>query len=204
MLRKAFGARYGDRVPESKADVRKRLRLERRAFAANLPPQVRALVFHRPPGSVLDLVPPAATIGLYHAAPGEAPAAGYARFFHQQGHPIALPWFAGRSATMTFRLHADPFAQGDLGPGPFGPQPNADAEAVSPQVLFVPLLAFTADGHRLGQGGGHYDRWLAAHPHTIRIGLAWDMQEVPALDLDPHDIRLTAVVTPTRVLGPWR
>ncbi len=40
-------------------------------------------------------------------------------------------------------------------------------------VLFVPLVGFTAQGQRLGQGGGHYDRWLEAHPDAVPIGMAW-------------------------------
>lgn len=187
----------------TKSDLRKRLRAERLAYAAALPRQVSALVFHRPPRPVVDMVPAGAAIGLYHAAPGEAPAGGYARFFDEAGHRIALPWFAGRDAPMQFRLHTDPFGGEDLIPGPFGPQPEPDADEVEPDVLFVPLVGFTAQGQRLGQGGGHYDRWLAAHPAAARIGLAWDLQEIDAMPTEDHDIALTAIVTPTRILGPW-
>ncbi|MFN6934263.1 MAG: 5-formyltetrahydrofolate cyclo-ligase, partial [Tsuneonella sp.] len=91
----------------------------------------------------------------------------------------------------------------DLEDGPFGLQPAPDAEEVRPDVLFIPLVAFSPDGRRLGQGGGHYDRWLAAHPDTLAIGLAWDVQEVADLPLETHDRRLDAVVTPTRVIGPF-
>jgi len=63
----------------------------------------------------------------------------------------------------------------------------------------VPLIAFTADGHRLGQGGGHYDRWLGAHPETPAIGLAWDCQLAEELPVEDHDHPLAAVVTPTRI-----
>jgi 5-formyltetrahydrofolate cyclo-ligase len=188
---------------ETKAEIRGRLRAERIAHAAALPQQVRALVFHRPPMPVLEMVPAGATVGLYHATPGEAPAGGYARFLAEQGHPIALPWFADRTAPMTFRSHADPFGETNLTEGPFGVQPLAEAEEKVPQVLFVPLVAFTPDGHRLGQGGGHYDRWLDAHPGVTAIGLAWDMQEVAALPREAHDRRLDAIVTPTRVIGPF-
>ena len=111
---------------ETKADLRRRLRAERIAYVEALPSQVRALIFHRPPRPVLDLVPAGATIGLYHATPGEAPTGGYARFFLDQGHPIALPWFADRQSAMTFRLHSDPFESSDLVEGPFGVQPQAD------------------------------------------------------------------------------
>ncbi|MGX7925933.1 5-formyltetrahydrofolate cyclo-ligase [Tsuneonella sp. HG094] len=188
---------------QTKADLRRRLRAERIAHAAALPTQVRALIFHRPPRPVLDLVPAGATVGLYHATPGEAPTGGYARFFLDQGHPIALPWFAAREAAMTFRLHSDPFEGSDLFPGPFGVQPDNEAEEVQPDVLFVPVVGFTGDGQRLGQGGGHYDRWLAAHPGAIPVGMAWDMQEIPQFAAERHDVPLRAVVTPTRVLGPF-
>jgi 5-formyltetrahydrofolate cyclo-ligase len=187
-----------------KSALRRELRAARREHARALPPQVRALILHRPPGPVLERIPAGAVIGLYEALTDEAPAGGYARFFHEGGHPIALPWFADRDAPMLFREHSDPFAQSDLSPGPFGPQPDAGADQLMPDVVFVPLLGFTTRGDRLGQGGGHYDRWLDAHPDTIRIGLAWDAQEVASLPLEPHDVALDLIVTPTRVIGPCR
>ncbi len=70
-----------------------------------------------------------------------------------------------------------------------------------PDVVFVPLLGFTEHLERLGQGGGHYDRWLAAHPQTVAIGLAWDVQLLDALPVEPHDVRMDAIVTPTRLFG---
>ena len=186
------------------AELRNRLRSARREHAQNLPPEVGSLIFSRPPGPVLDLVPEGATIGLYRADPGEAPASGYAKFFFERGHTIALPWLVNLQTPMIFRVHSDPYAESDLAKGYFGlMQGSEDAPVVTPDVLFMPLVAFTANGDRLGQGGGFYDKWLGAHPDVIRIGLAWDMQEVPELPLEPHDMGLTAVVTPTRVLGPF-
>jgi len=70
---------------------------------------------------------------------------------------------------------------------------------VTPHLAFVPLLAFTARGDRLGQGGGHYDRWLAANPEMLAVGLAWDSQLVDSLPIEAHDRPLSAVVTPTRL-----
>jgi 5-formyltetrahydrofolate cyclo-ligase len=62
-------------------------------------------------------------------------------------------------------------------------------------------VGFTASGARLGQGGGHYDRWLAEHPGTLAVGLAWDAQLCDTLPTEPHDAPLAAVVTPTRIYG---
>lgn len=189
---------------ETKSELRKALRAERRRHVPALPDSTRALLFMRPPAALLTLVPPGAAVGLYRATPQEAPAAGYAKFFAEHGHPIALPRFTARDAAMTFAAHTDPFGETDLEEGPFGlMQPGPDAAAIEPQVLFVPLLGFTADGARLGQGGGHYDRWLAAHPGSVAIGLAWDCQLVEAIPCEDHDAPLTAVVTPTRLYGPW-
>ncbi len=191
-------------IAEQKAALRKTLRQARREHAAALAPEVSALVFRRPPAAVLELVPPGATIGLYRGDPGEAPAGAYLRFFYEQGHRIALPRVTNLATPMSFRLHTDPFGESDLVDGPLGlRQPSAEAEEVVPQVLFMPLVGFTERGDRIGQGGAFYDRWLAAHPGTLAFGMAWDVQKVDVLPLEPHDMRLTAIITPTRLYGPF-
>ena len=188
----------------TKDELRKHLRITRREEATALPENMRTLVFMRPPAPLLELVPKGAVIGLYRANPYEAPAASYAKFFFEQGYDLALPRFADRDAAMHFAQFSDPFGESDLETGPFGLlQPRADAAALEPRVLFVPLVGFTAEGARLGQGGGHYDRWLADHPETTAIGLAWDGQRVDDLPTEAHDIPLAAVVTPTRIYGPF-
>ena len=68
-----------------------------------------------------------------------------------------------------------------------------------PDFVLVPLLAFTPDGHRLGYGGGYYDRTLAAlraqKPEILAIGLAFAAQEVTHLPLDTNDQLLDWIVT---------
>ena len=189
---------------DSKQALRTELRAERLRHVAALPDSTRALLFRVPPAPLSALIPGGATIGLYRAGQNEAPAAAYARHFLENGHTIALPRFATRDSAMEFAQHSDPFEESDLETGPFGSrQPFADADAVTPDVVIVPLVGFTADGRRLGQGGGHYDRWLAAHPGTPAIGLAWDCQLVDDLPHERHDHPLTAIVTPTRLYGPF-
>ena len=63
-------------------------------------------------------------------------------------------------------------------------------------LILVPGLAFTRAGARLGRGGGFYDRLLARlPPGTVRLGVCFAFQLVPALPLEPHDERLHGVVT---------
>jgi len=187
-------------IAETKAELRRRYRAARRSHVEAQPTNLRALLFLRPPAPVARMLPQGAAVGLYHAGPHEAPTLSYARWLHENGHPLALPFFATRTAAMEFRAWSDPYDADALEPGPYGMlQPRAEAAAVTPAVLFVPLIAFQADGIRLGQGGGHYDRWLDAHPDTLAIGLGWDVQLAEDLPREKHDQRLAAVVTPTRL-----
>lgn len=80
--------------------------------------------------------------------------------------------------------------------------PDEGQETGTPLVLVVPLLSFDAVGHRLGYGGGYYDRTLealrAAGPVTA-IGFAFAAQEVARLPALPTDQRLDGVVTEREV-----
>lgn len=184
---------------DDKNRLRARMRKARRDHVAALPDTVRRLVFNRPPAPLIALMPEGATVGLYHATGAEAPTLGWARWLAENGRRLALPWFPSRDGTMAFRVWENPWDDASLETGPFGAlQPEKRSEAALPDVVVVPLVAFTADGHRLGQGGGHYDRWLCAHAHVPAIGLAWDCQRVERLPIEAHDHPLRAIVTPTR------
>ena len=182
--------------------LRREMRALRKQTVDGLPDAVRALVFSRPPAPVLERIAQGAIIGLYHASATEAPTARYAQHFLEQGHRITLPRLLAEDGAMRFAEHTDPLGGSDLEKGPHGlMQPEQGAADLVPEVLFVPLLAFDEDGGRLGQGGGYYDRWIADHEQVLRIGLAWDTQKVDAVPMEPHDMPLHMVVTPTRIYG---
>ncbi|HRJ49506.1 MAG TPA: 5-formyltetrahydrofolate cyclo-ligase [Phycisphaerales bacterium] len=68
-------------------------------------------------------------------------------------------------------------------------------------VVLVPGVAFGERGERLGRGGGFYDRFLArGELRALRVGIAFDFQVVPDIPADAHDVRMDAVVTPSRVI----
>lgn len=189
-------------VLQDKQELRRKLRQVRKAHVAGLPGATRGLIFMRPPGALAAAVPERACVGLYHAVGAEAPARGLAKWFAENGRRIALPWFGATDEAMAFRAWTDPWDDSDLVTGPYGAlQPKGEAAEVVPDVVIAPLLGFTAEGHRLGQGGGHYDRWLAAHPAALAIGLGWDVQLVDQIPFEPHDRVLAAVLTPTRIYG---
>ena len=83
-------------------------------------------------------------------------------------------------------------------------EPKLDVRDVLPlsqlDVLVTPLVAFDADGQRLGMGGGFYDRTLQNwRQHRLQpVGYAHDCQQVDALPTEQWDIPLPAVITPSK------
>lgn len=74
--------------------------------------------------------------------------------------------------------------------------PEDEPDPALPDVVVVPAVAFSRDGHRLGQGGGWYDRFLArVRPDCRTVGVAFREQLVDELPLEPHDVALDRVVT---------
>ena len=109
--------------------------------------------------------------------------------------PVGVPVIAGKGQPLSFRKWTP---QATMVDGPFGAQVPAEGPDIVPTVLIVPLVAFDADGYRLGYGGGFYDRTLdelrAADPVTA-VGFAYAAQEADGLPREVTDQRLDAVVT---------
>lgn len=198
----------------TKAELRVAMRAARRRHVAMVP-FIQLLAWVKLGPLVRPLIPDCATLGSYVPVGAEidpGPATdwndrprqttigpnGLRELVVLPLRPTAYPWFADAAAPMRFRLGRP------TTPGPFRiPQPKPDAPLVEPGVLIIPLLAATPQGLRLGQGGGHYDRYLAARRDAgtspLAIGVGFDMQIVDQLPADPWDMRLDFVVTPTRV-----
>ena len=81
---------------------------------------------------------------------------------------------------------------------PSGPRLGRDAVGRCTLVV-VPALAVDRAGHRLGRGGGSYDRALSRTCAEV-IALLHDGEAVPALPVEPHDRPVSAFVTPSRGL----
>lgn len=99
--------------------------------------------------------------------------------------------------TIVFR---ELFPGAELVKGVFGTSgPGPEAPELDPDIMLVPLSAFDAAGHRIGYGGGYYDRAIERLHKKGRdpllIGIAFDVQEVASVPAEPHDIRLNAILT---------
>lgn len=82
--------------------------------------------------------------------------------------------------------------------GPVIPVPEID-------VFLVPGLAFETSGHRLGRGGGYYDRVLAARRgDSVAIGVTWSGGLVADLPVEGHDQAVDLIVTEDGLKPPTR
>lgn len=115
---------------------------------------------------------------------------------HAAGAQLALPVVTERHRPLEFRLWRpgdalDPGAHGTVHPLPAAP-------ALRPALMLVPLLAFDAEGFRLGYGGGYYDRTIASlrcGGPLLAVGVAYAGQGVPAVPREPTDQRLDGILT---------
>ncbi len=70
--------------------------------------------------------------------------------------------------------------------GPIARDPNA--------LVLMPGLAFDKDGHRIGYGGGYYDKYLSEEPGHPTVALCYAFQMLEYLQTEPHDIVVDCVI----------
>lgn len=176
-----------------KDQLRRALRARRRQFVADTPSctlRLHAVVIAR---IALHAAGEAKSVAAYLSDGREVDPLPALEFASALGLRTALPHVDKRGGAMRF-LAWEPGQR--LVDGPYGvPQPSLLAPEVEPEVILAPLVGFDRKGHRLGQGGGFYDRAFEAHPDARRIGLAWSVQEVDAVPVDPWDQPLHSIVT---------
>lgn len=180
------------------------LRARVRAARAAIPEERRREAAIRVAAGVLLYLEELAPRGVlaYCASPEEIDPSVLVRLLRESGVPVAFPRVCGPGE---LALHWSELE--DLRPGYCGllePTENmVEAASEEIDVVLVPGVAFDSHGHRLGMGGGFYDRLLAGlPPGTVKIGLAFDEQIVEAVPREAHDVVLDAVVTPRRILRP--
>ena len=76
-------------------------------------------------------------------------------------------------------------------PEPIEDGPIADDETA---LVLMPGLAFDPQGHRIGYGGGFYDKFLAAEPSHPTLALCYEFQMLPHLETEEHDIPVDFVI----------
>lgn len=150
-----------------------------------------------------DAVRRAATLTLYVSVDHEPGTGLLLDALHDAGRRVLLPVVLP-GLDLDWAPYAGP---GSLAPARFGllepvtPRLGVDAIATA-DVLLVPGLGVSADGVRLGQGGGCYDRALARVPAGREVTvLLYDEEVGVAVPAEDHDRRVSAAATPTGIIA---
>jgi len=182
--------------PEAAADQRRR-ELRRALIAARLamPAAARAAA-SRAIEAGLDIVAPPgrhSIVGGYWPIRGEFDPRPYLLRCLEAGAGVALPVAIGPAAPLAYRRWTP---SSRLESGRWGLMHPVDESEASPDMLLVPLVGFDAAGHRLGYGGGWFDRTLAAPSAGARaIGVGFESGRLASVEPLPHDQPLDAIVT---------
>lgn len=145
---------------------------------------------------------PQSVVSGYMSLPDEISTGPIMGWLHAEGYLLAMPVMQGRHAPLLFRAWSP---GDDMEARVWGiAEPTDDKPAVVPDILLVPLLAFDAQGWRIGYGGGYFDRTLRslrAKGRITAVGIGLDELEVDAVPHLDYDERLDWVLTPS---GPRR
>ena len=180
-------------MPVDRRALRKTLLARRDAFARSADADAASDALARHLVATVQRLAPRC-LGLYAAMGSEFNAApSLVADTATTSRRLALPSARRADRRMDFRLWdgGPTVAVDDFGIA------TATGEVVVPDVIVAPCIGFTRDGHRLGHGGGFYDRWLAVHDRVMAIGVAWSfaLLEGDAFFAEPHDRPLAAIVT---------
>ncbi|WP_448552986.1 5-formyltetrahydrofolate cyclo-ligase [Thalassotalea montiporae] len=236
------------KLAHDKVQIRTEIR-KQRSLLSNQSQHKAAIELVSQLTNIVD-VKSANTIALYLANDGELDPSQFIKWCWQQGKRVVLPVLHPFTAGHLLFLQYTPSTL--MLSNRFGiPEPRLDVTKVVPlssiDIIFTPLVAFDKDGHRLGMGGGFYDRTLASLDRcpskqpiqtaaaqatlthtTIKqttitqtkavaadvqlapksktskenklIGLAHDCQQVPQIPIEPWDIPLPMIVTPSQII----
>ena len=187
-------ARLADAPVVTKAALRAPLRRRRAALSEQARRDAAAAIARRGV-EVLAARAAGAVVAAYWPIGAEVDPRPLGRALREaHGAALALPVVDGEQ--LTFRRWDDDASLQDAGFGALGPAPAAPA--VRPRVVLAPLVGCDRRGGRLGQGKGYYDRALArldASGDVLVVGVAFEVQVLPAVPTETFDRRLDAVLT---------
>lgn len=150
----------------------------------------------------LPQVQKASVIFSYLALPGEVDASSFHAWAMEHGLTLAFPvtdengGMEAYAPVETTHWQKDRF--GVLAPSA---ETSRHVDPAEIDLIVAPCVAFDETCQRLGQGGGYFDRFFARCPNALRIGLAFEVQKLPAIAIEDHDVALHAVQTEVQLYG---
>jgi len=132
-------------------------------------------------------------VSLYWPFRGEPDLRPWMASINQRGGRTALPVVIEKAAPLVFRAWrpGEPLVKGVWNI----PIPE-HGDPVFPDIVISPIVGIDPKNFRLGYGGGFFDRTLAAMPRKpLVIGVGYDLQRIPTIHPQGHDIPMDRVVT---------
>lgn len=145
----------------------------------------------------------AITILFYAATRNEVVTDDMIRDALQSGKLVGLPLVHKERRELTFSYIK---SLNELAPGVYGireplPEYLRPVSLTSIDLIIVPGVAFDLKGHRLGYGGGYYDRFLRRVGDDVpRVGLAFELQLLDELPVEDHDVTVDTIITEKRII----
>ena len=110
----------------------------------------------------------------------------------RDGKRVAVPKVYGDTMRFIYLDDLSQVEKSDMGiPEPIADGPVADDKTA---LVLMPGLAFDEAGHRIGYGGGFYDKFLTAEPDHPTVALCYDFQMFAHLDTEEFDIPVDLVI----------
>ena len=110
----------------------------------------------------------------------------------RDGKRVAGPKCYGDTMKFIYMDDLSQVAPGYAGiPEPIADEPVADDPTA---LVLMPGMAFDPQGHRIGYGGGFYDKFLALEPDHPTLALCYDFQMLPHLETEEYDIPVDCVL----------
>lgn len=110
----------------------------------------------------------------------------------KDGKKVAAPKVYGDTMRFIYLEDLNGIEKGYAGiPEPVADEPVAADETA---LVLMPGLAFDKEGHRIGYGGGFYDKFLSAEPTHPTVALCYDFQMLPNLETEEFDVPVDLVL----------
>lgn len=187
------------RMQSTKLDIRSHMRQQRRQLPCSQRIQAaRQLTEHLRQSQPFQQ---ARQLACFLSADGEIDTSPVIQAAWQAGKDVFLPVLLMDSpARLAFRAYHQTSSMQRNRHGILEPSAGELLDGLAFDLVLTPLVAFDAQGNRLGMGGGYYDRTFAGlgqrrAPSPCLLGLAYAFQQVPSLPAEQWDVPLWGVAT---------
>jgi len=188
-----------DSIRLAKEALRREMRYQLRAMGPALRAEASLVICQT--AASLPSFTSARCVALFAPLPSEPDVHPLIEEAWAQGKRVVLPLMIKHGTVPELDWHEVTSWDDIVVPGPFGlrePEPLRcpRVKVAELDCVFVPGMAFDAEGYRLGRGGGFYDSFLSVAPATLPcIGLFFHAQQVESVPREAHDQRLRSVIT---------